>query len=176
MTPKHLNLNRTGRRRLTGIVLALLPAILGGTAYLLAQPGDTPIVIGDGSLTMQSAVPWSRFSGTGHAHGHPDATKAVTSVDITMPALSHTVSFSGEKAEVDVTYAGTFNITVATGSNGKKLMVNTDFGSFHQGADANHLVQNNGTGVITHVTVLRNGAVAFDSAASGHTNIVIHYQ
>jgi hypothetical protein len=175
MILKHTNLNLPGNLRLAGIALALA-TLLGGAAYLFAQPTDTPIVIGDGSLTMGSAVAWSSFTGTGSTHAHPNANKSITSVDVTMPAMSDTVTFSGEKAEIDVTYAGTFSIKVASGSNGRRLTVNTDFSAFHQGADANHLVHNNATGTITHVTVLRNGTVALDSAASGHTQVVIHYQ
>lgn len=175
MIPDPLHSTSHRNLRPTGIGLALL-MLLGGIAYLPAQPGDTPIVIGDGSLTMQSAVPWSSYAGTGTAHSHPQVAKSVTSVEVTMPALDHTIPFKGEQAEVTIVYAGTFTIRLATSPNGKKLVVNTDFGSFRQGGDANHLVHTNATGSISHVTVTRNGAVAFDSAASGHTKVVIHYQ
>jgi len=164
-----------GHLRPAAIVLPLL-ALLSGAVYLAAQPGDTPIVIGDGSLTMQSAVLWSSFTGQGHARTHPHATKSITSVDITMPALRHTVSFSGDQVEVDVTYASTFPITISTTNGGRRLVVDTDFGSFHAGADGNHLVHNNASGTITNVKVKRNGAVVFDSPASGHTTVTIHYQ
>jgi hypothetical protein len=158
------------------MVLALLAATLG-TAFLWAQPTDTPIVIGDGSLTMASVgVPWSSFTGSGATHGHPNANKSVTSIDVAMPAMSNTVTFNpGEQAEVHVTYAGTFDIDVFTGPSGNKLAVKTDFTQFHA-ADANHLAQNNATGIITHVTILRAGTVAFDSAASGHTVVTVHYK
>jgi hypothetical protein len=175
MIPNHFNLNVLGNLRRAAIAVALA-AILGGTAYMSAQAGDSPIVILDGSLTMQSAVAWSSFTGTGNAHVHPNANKSIGSVEVTMPAMSDTIAFSGEKAEIEVTYADTFSIKVASGSNGKRLTVNTDFSAFRPGADANQLSHTNATGHITHVTVRRNGAVALDSAASGHTKVVIHYQ
>jgi predicted secreted protein len=175
MILNHSNLNALRNPRLAGIVLALA-AILAGAAFLSAQPRDTPIVIGDGSLTMESAVPWSSFTGTGTSHGHPNAGKSITSVDVTMPALNQTVTFNAEKAEIDVTYADTFGIKVSSGAGGKRLTVNTDFSAFHAGVDSNHLSHNNATGSITHVTIVRNGTVALDSAASGHTKVVIHYQ
>lgn len=175
MIPKPLTLNSHATLRLTGIVVALL-ALFGAATYLSAQSGDTPIVIGDGSLTMESAVPWSSFTGAGKAHSHPNAAKSVTSVDISMPALGHTINFDNDQVEVDVTYAGSFPIQVTTGPGGKSLVVNTDFSAFRQGSDANHLSHTNATGTITHVAVLRNGASVFDSNASGHTKVVIHYQ
>lgn len=171
----HSNLKALGNPRLAGIALALA-AILAGTAFLSAQPRDTPIVIGDGSLTMESAVPWSSFTGTGNSHGHPHVNKSITSVEVSMPSLNHTIAFNGEKAEINVTYADTFSIKVASGAGGRRLTVNTDFSAFRPGADANHLSHSNAAGKITHVTIVRNGTVALDSAASGHTKVVIHYQ
>jgi hypothetical protein len=176
MIPNRFNLNSRGNLRLTGIVLALLAAIPGGPACLWAQPPETPIIIGDGSLTIESSVPWSSFTGSGAVKAHPHAARPVASVDIAMPAMSHTVTFSGEKTEIDVTYAGSFPIAVLTGNGGKNLAVKTDFSAFHPGADANHLSHNNTGGFITHVTVLRNGTVVFDSSASGHPKIVVHFQ
>jgi hypothetical protein len=177
MIPNHLTLklNSHSILRLTGIVVALL-ALLASVAFVSAQSGDTPIVIGDGSLTMQSAVPWARFTGKGNTRTHPQSAKSVTSVDISMPALGHTVTFTGDQVEVDIMYAGSFPIKVTSGPGGRNAVVNTDFASFHPGSDGTQLIHNNSTGMITHVAVLRNGTSVFDSAGTGHTKIVIHYE
>jgi hypothetical protein len=175
MIPNHLYFSSHRNPRLTGIVLAML-GLCVSAAYLSAQPGDTPIVIGDGSLIMESAVPWSSFTGRGSAHAHPQMNRRVTSIDISMPALGHTIYLDHDQVEVEVTYAGSFPIKVTTGPGGRRLVVVTDFAQFRPGPDANRLVHSNGSGVITHVVVRRNGANAFESPASGHTKIVIHYE
>jgi hypothetical protein len=173
MIPKPLTFAPKGNLRPTGIVLALLASL--GAAYLYAQ-GDTPIVIGDGSLTMTSTgIPWSSFIGTGRTHNHPQQNKCVTSIDISMPALSHTITFDHEKVDVTVVYAGNFNIGASTQSNGTHLSITTDFTAF-TATDANHLSHNNASGHITHLTISRNGTVVFDSNANGHSSITIHYQ
>jgi hypothetical protein len=153
--------------RLAGITLALM-------ICSWAQSGDTPIVILDGSLTMESAVPWNQFTGTGDLRSHPHAGKAVTKVTITMPGTNQTVTFNNEQCTVDVTYAST-DIKVTTGNNGRGLRI-TPFSAFQNGDTPNRLAHKNQNAKISHVTVTKAGVTAFDSAASGGTKIVISYQ
>lgn len=177
MIPNHFNVNLTKypTLRLAGIVLALLAAVLFGGAYLWAQ-GDTPIVIGDGSLTIESrGVAWATFTGTGNSRRHPHTGKAVTSVAITMPGNNQTVAFTGQKCTVTVRYLSTV-ITVVTGNNGRGLQVQTNFNSFHAGSTPNHLAHNDASGKISHVTVMKGNQTAFDSNATGGTEVVISYQ
>ena len=175
MISTHFTLNRK-LRSLTVVFVALLAAAIGGCIHMWAAGADTPIIIADGSLTIESAVPWASFSGSGqNPRVHPDTGKSVTQVVIAMPGNNRTVTFSGQKCTVAVRYAST-DITVTTANNGSGLQVLTDFGSFHAGADANHLAHNNPNAKISHVTVTEGNQTLFDSGASGGTTITIHYQ
>ena len=137
---------------------------------------DTPIIIADGSLTIESAVPWASYSGSGsNTKVHPHTGKSAAKVAIEMPGNNRTVTFSGEKCTVAVRYAST-EITVTTGDNGKGLQVITDFGSFHAGATPRHLAHNDATSKISRVTVTQGNQTAFDAGASGGTTITISYQ
>ena len=137
---------------------------------------DTPIIIADGSLTIESAVPWASYGGSGsNTKVHPDTGKSAAKVAIVMPGNNRTVTFSGQKCTVAVRYAST-DITVTTADNGTGLQVITDFGSFHSGATANHLAHNNTTLKISHVTVTQGNQIVFNRNASGGTTITIHYQ
>ena len=154
---------------LTAVVLTL-----AGAVALWAQ--GTPIIIGDGSLTMTSqTVPWANWTTSGNTKSHPRGGQAVTQVVITMPNNNQTIQFSNQQCTVRVTYAGT-NIAVNTNPQGRALTMTTDFTAFHQGANNTILEHNNASQKISHVTVLKNGAQVFDSAASGGTRIVISYQ
>jgi len=177
MIATHFTFNRE-LRSLTVVFVALLAAAIGGCVHMWAQGNnDTPIIIADGSLTMESrGVPWANFTNSGgNAKVHPDGGRSVTQVVIAMPGNNRTVTFSGQKCTVAVRYAST-DITVTTANNGTGLQVITDFGSFHAGADANHLAHNNPNAKISHVTVTQGNRTAFDSGASGGTTITIHYQ
>lgn len=160
---------QTGRA--AWIVLALLMTAITG---IWAQSGDTPIVILDGSLTIESAVPWNQFTGTGDSRVHPQTGKAVTKVVITMPGKSQTVTFSNQQCTVDITYAGN-DIRFTTGGNGRGLTF-SPFSAFQNGNSPNRLVHKNQDAKISHVTVTKAGAPAFDSNASGGTKITISYQ
>jgi hypothetical protein len=143
-----------------------------------AQNIDTPIIIADGSLTMESrGVPWANYGNSGgNTKVHPNGGKSVTQVVIAMPGNNRTVTFSpGQKCTVAVRYAST-DITVATGDNGQGLRIMTDFGSFHAGATPSHLAHNNANAKISRVTVTRGNQIAFDSAASGGTTVTISYR
>jgi YbbR domain-containing protein len=159
-------------RSLTVVFVALLVA-----AIMWAQgANDTPIIIADGSLTIESrGVPWANWGGSGNTKVHPNPGKSVTQVVIAMPGNNRTVTFSGQKCTVAVRYAST-DITVTTGNNGRGLQVMTDFGSFHAGATARHLAHNDASSKISHVTVTQGNQTAFDSSASGGTTVTISYQ
>jgi hypothetical protein len=156
--------------RAAGIVLALL-AVEGVLSW--AQGGDTPIVILDGSLTMQSAVPWNQYTGNGDMRSHPHSGKSVTSVTVTANGATQTIAFANQQCIVNVTYASQ-EIRVATGANGKGLSV-SPFSAFQRRTDT-ILAHRNQNAKISHVTVTKAGARAFDVSASGGTKITISYQ
>ena len=161
-------------RSLTVVFVALLLA-----AIMWAQgANDTPIIIADGSLTIESrGVPWANWGGSGNTKAHPHTGKSIPHVVIDMPGnRNRTVTFSpGQKCTVAVRYAST-DITVTTGDNGQGLRIMTDFGSFHAGATTSHLAHNNANAKISRVTVTRGNQIAFDSAASGGTTVTIGYR
>jgi hypothetical protein len=64
---------------------------------------DTPIIIADGSLTIESAVPWAGYSGSGsNTQVHPHTGESAAKVVIGMPGSNRTVTFSGQKCMVAV--------------------------------------------------------------------------
>ena len=160
--------------RLAGTVAALLTAAFALSVLGWAFAGDTPIVIADGSLNIQSAVPWSQYTGTGDIKSHPHTTKSVSSIAFTVGGKSQTIKFAGESCNVDITYSGG-HIVFGTGTDGKGLIMQP-FSAFHPGSNANMLAHNNATAKISHVTIMKGNGQAFDSDASGGTKITIHYQ
>ena len=158
--------------RIAGIILAILvtAGVLGW-----AQSGDTPIVIMDGSLTMDLGVPSSQFKGTGDRRSHPNSSKTVTKVVVTVAGNDQTITFNKQQCTVDVTYSGT-DIKVTTGRNGKGLSV-SPFSAFQDGDTPNHMAHKDQSQKISHVTVKKAGVTAFDSDASGGgTKVVISYE
>ena len=155
----------------TGILLALL-----SMASVNGSPGgDTPIVILDGSLTLQSAVPWKDFTGTGDQRFHPNAAGSITAVVVTIAGKNQTIACNGQRCAIDVLYAGT-DIHLESGADGKGLTVGP-FSAFENGATPDVLVHKNQKAKITHVTVTMSGVKLIDSAASGGgTKITISYQ
>jgi hypothetical protein len=177
MLTTHFSFSARKRSR-TGVFVALLVAAIGGCALMWAQRGDTPIIIADGSLTIESrGVPWTSWTNSGpNTKVHRDTGKSVTSVEIAMPGNNQTLTFSGQSCTVIVRYVST-DITVETGPNGGRLQMTTDFGgSFHNGATGNHLAHNNATSKISHVTVMRGNQTVFNANASRDTTVTIHYQ
>ncbi len=175
MIPKRFKSNCQLRLRLTGILLALAAAVLGGAVCLWAQD-PTPIVIGDGSLTMESrGVAWSAYTGAGRTRVHPHTGKRVPTVTVTMPSGTQTLTFNNQKVTVTVQYATT-TITVTTGNNGRRLQVDTDFNSFRQGTSPNFLEHTNPNAKISRVTVQRGNQTVFNQTATGGTQVVIGYQ
>ncbi len=155
----------------TGIVLALLSAagVIGWAS------GDTPIVILDGSLTMQSVVPWKEFKATGDQKTHPNAEGSITNVVVTIKGKNQTIACNGQKCAVDVTYAGT-DIQVASGEDGKGLTV-SPMSAFQDGDTPDVVVHKNRNAHITHVTVSMSDHKLIDSAASGAgTKVVIGFR
>lgn len=180
MIPSHLSfIEKPQNLRLAGVTLVLLLAALAAGVHVWAEDGDTPIIIADGSLTIESAVPWADFTATrGNTKAHPHTGKSVTQVAIKMGSGNQwTFPFSGQKCSVAVRYAST-DITVATGNNGKGLRVTTDFRAFS--ADAKQpktkLVHNDSKSKISHVRITRGRQAVLDANASGGTEIVISYK
>jgi len=158
--------------RIAGIVLALLMAAV---ASIRAQSGDTPIIILDGSLTIESpAISFDQFTGAGAVRNHPQTSKSVTSVEIAMPGKTQAFPLKNQECIVDITYAGE-HIKFITGRNGSGLSFSpfTDFTGGHGSAPLAHKNQNS---KISHVTVTRAGTKVFDSDASRGTKVTIHYQ
>lgn len=155
--------------------LTIALAALAAAAY--AWQGDTPIIIGDGSLTMESVgVPWRQFSnGTTRRRGHPHTAKAVTSVEIVSPGNNRTITFAGEHCAVTVHYAST-DIVLETANNGRGLTVSTDFDSFQQGADERHLAHKDAHSKISRVTVVKGNQTVYNATPSGGTKVTVHYQ
>jgi hypothetical protein len=178
MISTHFTFHRKLRSR-TVVFVALLAAAIAGCVHLWAQNIDTPIIIADGSLTIESrGVPWADWGGSGqNPRVHPHTGKSVPHVVIDMPGNhNRTVPINpGQKCTVAVRYAST-DITVTTGNNGQGLQVITDFSSFHPGTTPNHLAHNNTTAKISRVTVTEGTQTRFDSAASGGTSVTISYQ
>jgi len=167
-------MRRQQRLRLAGTVAALLTAAFALCVFGWAQGGDTPIVISDGSLNIQSAVPWSQFTGAGDTKSHPNGAKSVMSVALTVGGRSQTIAYAGESCNVDITYAGG-HIVFSTVTGGKGLTMRP-FSAFHAGANGNMLAHNNPNAKISHVTVTKGNQQVFDSNASGGTSITIHYR
>jgi len=156
--------------QMTGIVLALL-SVVGVAAWASA---DTPIVILDGSLTMQSAIPWNQFKGAGDEREHPNGVGGITQVVVTINGNDQTVDCTNVRCVVDVTYAAT-HIKVISGNNGKGLRI-SPFSAFQNGRTGDVLMHKNQNAKISHVTVTKAGTAAVDSNATSGTKVVIHYQ
>jgi hypothetical protein len=157
----------------TGIVLALLSAATGVVGW---AAGDTPIVILDGSLTVQSAVHWKEFKGDGDKRSHPKADGSISKVVVTIGGKDQTIVCNKMPCAVNVTYAGT-NIEVASGGPDAKGLTFSPFSAFQDGPTPDVLVHKNQNAKISHVTVSMSGVKLIDSAASGGgTKVVISYE
>jgi hypothetical protein len=155
-----------------GAVVALLSA--AGVAGWAAA--DTPIVILDGSLKMQSKVPWNQFKGAGDTKSHPNAGGSITSVVVTLNGKDQTIDCNKVRCTVDVTYAGTDVQVAGAGANGKGLTV-SPFSAFQNGSSANELVHKNQNAHIAQLTVSRAGVKVVNTANPGAgTQVTVHYQ
>jgi hypothetical protein len=162
------------RTSLLCALVALASLFIAGLSW--AQNSDTPIIIADGSLTIESrGVPWSQY-GTGGTRRHPHVNKTVTSVELTVNGSSQTISFAGEKCTVTAQYGKTA-ITVTTGNNGKGLQVATNFASdFHRGNSDNEMAHNDEHNKLSAITVKKGSSTVFTGTGSGGSKITIHYQ
>jgi hypothetical protein len=156
--------------------LKLLAVLLGAVFFLGAQGSDTPIIIADGSLTIDATVPWTDFHAVdANTRSHPHNAKSVTKVVVTAGGKTQTFNFSKQKCAVAVRYAST-DILVSTDNTGKALQIKTDYGSFTPGARANVLAHNDQHSKISRVTVTRGTQTVFTATPSGGTKIAISYQ
>ena len=151
------------------------PLLTLSSAGLLAQGGDTPIIIADGSLKMQSVVPWPRYnSESNRRRVHPNAGSRLTSVELRLAGGASTVAFDNQRCEVVITYAG-LDITLFTNPTGRNLKVDTDWARFSQGASDSELLHENQGSKISRVVVRRDGNVVADQSLTGCTQIILHY-
>jgi hypothetical protein len=157
-----------------GLAAAIVLAFLTVAGVAGWASGDTPIVIMDGSLTMQSAVPWNKFTGTGDQRFHPNTGGSITQIVVTVNGKNQTIACNNQSCAVDVTYAGT-DILVASGADGKGLMV-APFSAFDNGSTPDVLVHKNQKAKISHVTVSMSGIKLVDMATTGGTKVTIDYQ
>lgn len=149
---------------------------IAASSRLGAQSGDTPIIITDGSLKMNSAVRWADFiAETARRRRHPNNGKRVTRVDMQMSGGSTSVLFTGQECEVRVTYDG-MDVEVTTNPSGRNLKMETDWDRFRPGATENDLEHTNASSQISRVVVRRNGTVVADVSPSGGTRVTIHYE
>ncbi|HEX3746094.1 MAG TPA: hypothetical protein VHW09_19275 [Bryobacteraceae bacterium] len=155
----------------TGIVLALLSA----AGSRIQASGDTPIVILDGSLSIQSAVPWKEFKAAGDLRSHPNAEGAITNVVVTIGGKNQTIACNGQRCSIDVTYAGS-DIIVESGADGKGLSL-SPFSLFQDGPTPDVIMHKNQKAKISHVSVTMSGVKLIDSPASGGgTKVVISFE
>jgi hypothetical protein len=178
MTIRQLNLTHMLNVHLRALLaISVLIALLsGGAFFVVAQPGDTPIVISDGSLTIDATVPWNGFRDVdATTKSHPQNGRSVTKVVVTTGGNTQTFNFSGQKCTVAVRYAAT-DIEVSTDNNGKALRIKTDYGSFRPGASSNLLAHTNTNAKISSVKVTRGTQTVFTATPSGGTKISISYQ
>lgn len=158
------------------LTLALALFLGGGALFLFAQGGDTPIIISDGSLTIDATIPWTNFRDVdATTKSHPQGAKSVSKVIVTAGGATQTFTFSGQKCTVAIRYAAT-DVVVSTDNSGKGLRIKTDYGSFRPGASANLLTHANPNAKISSVTVTRGTQTLFTATPSGGTRISISYQ
>jgi len=156
---------------MTGTVLALLVAGVAGWA----ESVDTPIVIQDGSLTMQSKIPWNKYLGSGDQKQHPNGSGAITSVVVTIKGVDQpAVDCTNRVCTVDVTYAST-DIKITGGGHGQGLTV-SPFSAFNNGSTSDVIEHKNRNARISHVRVTNGGGKPFDWDVTTNTKVVIHYK
>jgi|SRR5579872_6850544 len=147
-----------------------------GAGLSFAQGSDTPIIITDGSLTMDSAVPWSQFTTAGDSRRHPKGNGTVTGIDLTVNGTTQNIAIGGQPCTVTLQYGGT-TITVSTAANGRALQVsaNNFAGSFHE-VTPNQMAHNNPNNKIGAITIRNGNQTAFSGTGNGGTRVVVHYQ
>ena len=163
------------QRTQVGIVAGIVLAFLSAAGDIGSASGDTPIVILDGSLSIQSAVPWKEFKGEGDRRSHPKVEGSITKVVVTIGGKNQTIACNDLPCAVNVTYAGT-NIEVASGPDHKGLTV-SPMSVFVEGPTPDVILHKNRNAHITHISVSMSGVKLVDSNASGAgTKVVISYE
>ncbi len=154
-----------------------LLALGAGAGRLLAQDLDTPIIIADGSLKMNSAVPWGRFGRQGARRRlHPSAGKRITAVEVRLAGDNNTtVDFNGQQCEVFLTYAS-IDVVLTTGPRGRGLRIDTDWAAFRAGRTENELEHSNRNSKISRVIVIRDDVTVIDKSPNGGTQITLRYR
>ncbi len=152
-----------------------LLALAAASGRLLAQGGDTPIIISDGSLKMHSGVRWADYpQETPTRRRHPNNGKHISSVEVLLAGNTTAVPFSNQQCEVTVTYAG-MDVVLTTNPTGRNLKIETNWSAFQAGATPNDLEHTNPTSSISRVIVKRDGTAVVDQSPSGGTRITVHY-
>ena len=164
------------QRQQVGLVIGTVLALLSAAGVVGWASGDTPIVILDGSLTIQSAVPWKEFKGSGDKRSHPKEEGSITKVVVTIGGKNQTIVCNGLPCAVNVTYAGT-NVEVASGGADAKGLTFSPMSAFQESDKEDTLVHKNRNAHISHVSVSMSGVKLIDSNASGAgTKVVISYE
>jgi|GEM_PF-2070155 len=149
---------------------------IAGSARLLAQGGDTPIIIRDGSLKIRSAAKWSDFAKENtRRRRHPKNGSRITSVVVELPGSKNTVQFANQRCEVKVTYAGT-DVLLFTNPNGRNLRIETNWDLFKPGAEIDDLEHSDANSKISRVIIRRGDTTVLDESPNGGTVITLHYQ
>ena len=163
------------QRKNIGIVTGIVLGLLSAAGVIGRASGDTPIVILDGSLTIQSAVPWNQFKADGEKKRHPKTDGSITKVVVTLGGKNQTIVCNDLPCAVNVTYAGT-NVEVAGGPDSKGLMV-SPMSAFEDGGTPDVIRHKNRNAHISHVTVSMSGVKLIDSPAPGAgTKVTISYE
>lgn len=147
--------------------------------------GYSPIIIGDGSLRIESSdFPWAKYGriqGLRHRRGHPDRARKVGSIEVaTAGSAPRQFSYQqGQAWRVIIRYDVT-TLTVSTNPNGRQLEIRSETDTepnaaledlFDPGATPNVLEHKNRNAKISRVNVQGNDVPLGGSG----TVITIHY-
>lgn len=163
------------KSRIAALAAVLAWSLLVGMTLTVQAQGDTPITVSNGSLHIESAVPWAQFQTQGSVRIHPHTNKSVPKIELTMGTNTQTFAIGGQKCQVQVKYGST-TLRIGTGANGKGLTVDTDFTSFRPRSDGTHLDHVNSAQTISSIAVTKAGKSIFQGSPSGAVTLVIHYQ
>lgn len=158
---------------LTGAIAALVAA----SGHLSAFAADTPIIISDGSLKLNSATPWAEYiTQNQRRRVHPAQGKRVSSVEVRLAGNRNTtVTFDNQQCEVSVTYAST-EIVVSTNPSGRNVGIDTDWSTLQPGSSPNELQHSNQGSRISRITVRQNGSTVLDEQPNGGSQVIVHYE
>jgi len=169
--------NNRRKALIAAALAAPLALAAAGCGTLRAFSRDTPITIGDGSLKIESAVPWGQFASEGNrGRVHPERGKSLTSVEVRLAGdRNSTIRYNKQRCEVTVVYADT-DIVFTTNPTGHNLKINSDWGRFRPGNRDTLLEHVNDSSKISRVVVKRDGTTVVDERPNGGTTVVLHYE